>query len=175
MKARGFASNRLDHPLRSEGSRFGCVRRNIFQDRSKLRCHQVRVDRDDGAHAPGVLHSEQRDHRFAVNIMLMERFEVGLNTGSAAGVGTGDRECNGCQNVSRLVDAGPPEFVSCTCTPPSFEVSPEPGMERRTWKIPPRFELVHHGPNLSATGTLIGIFGSGWPDFIDESKAHFIE
>ena len=45
--------------------------------------------------AHGVLHGEQRDHRFAIDAELMEGLEVGLNARAAARVASGDREGDG--------------------------------------------------------------------------------
>ncbi len=68
------------------------MRRDVLAHRTNLRFDQRRIKIGNVCHAPRVLHGKQRDHRLAVDRMLMKRFEVCLKSRSPGRIGTCNRE-----------------------------------------------------------------------------------
>src|SRR6202034_13302 len=82
----GTTRNRFNDGRRSQRSRLGCLGRKIFEDGVDLSSDQRGFEHLNARHAGGVLDSDESDRGGAIDVQLMERLQVGLNTRSAAGV-----------------------------------------------------------------------------------------
>jgi hypothetical protein len=79
----------------SQRAGFGGGRRNIGDDGLDLCGDERRLQRVDQRDSLRVLHRHQSHDGFAVDAELMEGFEIGLDAGAAAWVGTRDGERDG--------------------------------------------------------------------------------
>ena len=65
---------------------------DVVEDGVELRRDEFGVGRMDRAHAMRVLRGQRRDDARAVDAKRRKRLQIGLDAGSAAGVGAGDRK-----------------------------------------------------------------------------------
>jgi hypothetical protein len=76
-------------------SGFGGVRRDISKNGGDLLRNEVGRQEFNAADTDRVLNSDESERRGSVDAQLMEGFQIGLNTGAAAGVRTGDGKSDG--------------------------------------------------------------------------------
>ena len=84
----------LGHGFHNIGLRqhadFGGIDAHIAEYRIELRRHKVRFNTIDRLHAAGILRHQGGDRRAAIGSQRGEGFQIGLDTGPAAGIGAGD-------------------------------------------------------------------------------------
>lgn len=88
-EVRRRAGHGFDNGAVAKRPRLGRVRRDVVQHRAELMHHQNRRQEFHVFQCHSILHRKQRKHRFAIDAQLMKRFEVGLNSRAARGIGTG--------------------------------------------------------------------------------------
>ena len=65
--------------------------RQVGQHRFDLLAYQLWIQAINSGYPHRILYRDQRDHRRAVNPVLVKRLQIGLDAGSAAGVRAGNR------------------------------------------------------------------------------------
>jgi len=69
--------------------------RHVFEHRARLRDHQIGWHGHELEDMAGVLYSDTGDHRRAVCTIAGDGFDIGLDAGTAGGVGTRETEHDG--------------------------------------------------------------------------------
>ena len=85
----GLCDGFYDFPI-AERPRLDGHRRDVAQDCVDLLAHKIRRQALNALNSKRVLHRDERDDCLTVNTQLVKSFEIGLNTGAAARIGTRD-------------------------------------------------------------------------------------
>jgi len=94
LEPSGDIAYRFDDLAIAQRSGFHGRRWHVFQDGQDLFSQQIGRDAFDAPHADAVLDGEQSDASLAVDAKLMKSFEVGLDSGAAARIGSGNTQRN---------------------------------------------------------------------------------
>ena len=82
--------NGFDNCRGAEGAGLGGVGRDIFENGVDLLADEFGIEQFDAGDGLGVLDGDEGEDGFAVDTELMKCFEIGLDAGTAAGIGAGD-------------------------------------------------------------------------------------